>query len=98
MSTGTPIPDHIRAAAVADYTNGSEPLITVAARHGVSKAALWSWVKQPDPRKRTRDHWTEEEVALTDGHWTPNSRGVQVWQPCFFTSAQRCTINHQQAA
>lgn len=38
----------------------------------------------------------EAENTLTGGHWTPNGRGVQVWQPCFFTSAQTCTINHQE--
>ena len=98
MSTGTPIPDHIRAAAVADYLASPDSLTVTAARHGISKAALWSWVKQPDPRKRTRDVWTEEEIALNNGHWTPNSRGVQVWQPCFYDTPQTCTINHQVAA
>lgn len=98
MTTGSPIPAPIRAAAVTDYQTSPDPLTVVAARHGVSKAALWTWVKQPDPRKRIRDNWTEEEVALNGGHWIPNTRGVQVWQPCFYDNAQTCTINHHGVA
>ena len=38
----------------------------------------------------------EEELELTNGHWMPNSRGIQIWQPCFFNTIQACNINHQE--
>ncbi len=37
-------------------------------------------------RARRRDL----EVALVGGHWMPNPRGVQVWQPCFYDHVQTC--------
>ena len=47
-------------------------------------------------RKAAEKAKAEDELSLSNGHWMPNRRGIQVWQPCFFTSVQTCTINHQE--
>jgi hypothetical protein len=96
MTTGIPIPDDIRAAAVADYLESGEPYAVVAARHGVTKSSLCDWVN-PRRRRERSMRWTEEEIALTGGHWVGRA-GTCIWQPCFFDSPHDCTINHQGMA
>jgi transposase-like protein len=78
MTTGIPIPDDIRAAAVADYLESGEPYAVVAARHGVTKSSLCDWVN-PRRRRERAMRWTEEEIALTGGRWVGRG-GIQVWE------------------
>jgi transposase-like protein len=78
MTTGIPIPDDIRAAAVADYLESGEPYAVVAARHGVTKSSLCDWVN-PRRRRERSMRWAEEEIALTGGDWVVR-RGVRRWQ------------------
>lgn len=67
MSTGTPIPDEIRAAAIADLQNSGDSLRVVAKRNGVSRAALAAWIS-PRPATRPRNRkWAEDEIAYYGG-------------------------------
>jgi transposase-like protein len=59
VSTGQPINETIRAAAIADYRASGESLLIVSRRHGVSKTALASWVNPKSRQYRP----TSEELA-----------------------------------
>lgn len=65
----TPIPDHIRRTAVADYYRGEQTAAQVAARYGIPRSTFGKWVKKPNP------------LELTGGRWTycPQRR-IQVWE------------------
>ena len=80
MSTGKPTPDAVRQAAVDDYRTSGDSYADVAARHGVSRGALHSWVNPTEPKKREPKTWAADELALTAGRWV-NVRGVMRWQP-----------------
>lgn len=80
------VPPAVREAAIRDYY--ADPDVTaaeVAARYGIARSTFSGWV-----------NGIRDDVALTGGHWGPNSRGVQVWQPCFFNTIHECNINHQE--
>lgn len=89
-------PAEVKDAAIADYRASGDPYYVVAARHGVSRGALHSWVNPEGVKPRKKKTWEPDEIALTNGHWGPNSRGIQIWQPCFFNTIHDCTINHQE--
>lgn len=93
-----------KAAALADYAEGMSMKVAAKA-HGLAESTLHGWIHEAGiarangPAKRiSAQRKRDLEYGLHDGHWTPNARGIQVWQPCFYTSAQTCTINHGQAA
>jgi hypothetical protein len=88
--------DAVKDAAIADYHTTRDPYRIVAARHGVSRGALHSWVNPDGVPPRKKKTWEPEEIALTNGHWMPNTRGVQIWQPCFYNTIHDCNINHQE--
>lgn len=67
-----------KAAAVADYLATRDPYAAVAARHGVSRSVLHSWVNG-GPSKRRAKTWGADELALTGGRWVV-VRGVQRWE------------------
>lgn len=73
--------DRTRALAVADYHQTRDPYATVAARHGVSRAILHSWVNPKPIKARGPKVWPEDEIALTGGRWVldPIAR-VQRWE------------------
>lgn len=75
-------PRHItperRAAAVADYRTSGDTYAAVSKRHGVSAAALNSWVN--GMTNRPRKNYAECD-GLTDGRWVYCPlRRVQVWE------------------
>lgn len=80
MSTGFRTPDDIRQAAIDDYLATGDPYHAVAARHGVSRAALHAWVNPNGGKKRTAKAWGADEIALTGGQWVV-VRGVRRWEP-----------------
>ena len=43
-----PIPDHIRAAAIADYYATGDTAKDVADRHGIARSTFSKWVNQSD--------------------------------------------------
>lgn len=63
MTTGSPTPDDIRQHAVDDYLTSGDTYAIVAARHGVSRAALHSWVNPNGVKKRKPKTWAEDELA-----------------------------------
>lgn len=92
----------LKAAVVADYASGLS-MRAVAELHGVAESTLCGWVHEAgvsrsngEGKKASARKKRDLEFGLHDGHWTPNRRGVQIWQPCFYTSAQTCNINHQE--
>lgn len=46
MSTGKPVPDEVRDAAIADFMSGTEMVKTVAARHGIPRSTLSQWLRR----------------------------------------------------
>jgi hypothetical protein len=86
----------VKDAAIADYKASGDAYHVVAARHGVSRSILHAWVNPDGVPPRRKKTWEPDELALTNGHWGPNSRGIQIWQPCFFNTIQACNINHQE--
>lgn len=88
--------DEAKDAAVADYRASGDTYRVVAARHEVSRSILHSWVNPDGVPPRKKKTWGSEEIALAGGHWGPNRRGIQIWQPCFFNTIQACNINHQE--
>lgn len=91
-----------RAAALADYAEGMS-MKAVAKEHGLSESTVHGWIHRAGisrtngaGKRLSAQRKRDLEFGLHEGHWTPNSRGIQVWQPCFFTSAQTCNINHQE--
>lgn len=92
----------VKAAVIADYASGLS-MKAVSKIHGVAESTLCGWVHEAGVargngagKRLSAQLKRDAEFGLQDGHWSPNSRGIQVWQPCFFTSAQTCTINHQE--
>lgn len=67
MATGRPIPDHIRDAAIADYKASGQSLLIVSRRHGVSKAALSSWIKPGHTKRVRKSPWSDAELAYIGG-------------------------------
>ena len=69
-----------RALAVADYHQTRDTYAAVAARHGVSRAALHAWVNPKKREPRGPKSWTEAEIALEGGRWVldPVAR-IQRW-------------------
>lgn len=67
MTAGKPAPARVRQAAVDDYRTSGDTYAIVAARHGVSRGALHSWVNPNGGRKRNRKTWDEAEVAYVGG-------------------------------
>lgn len=53
--------------------------------------------KAEDSRRAAEVASEEADNALIWGHWTPRGL-IQVWQPCFFTSAEECNLNHREMA
>lgn len=94
-----------KAAILADYTAGMSTT-AVARKYGVSSNTAHRYVHQAGIARSLRGAKAVErakrqaaydrEHGLSDGHWTPNRRGVLVWQPCFFNNAQTCNLNHQE--
>lgn len=76
--TAHPIPEHVRAAAVADYKASGDGYRAVAARHGISPSRLNVLVNGKRPKSR-RKTWGADEIALTGGRWV-NVRGVMRWE------------------
>lgn len=85
MSTGKPIPEPIRTAAVDDYRSSGDSMTVVAKRHGVSKTALASWINPKtaswiNPKTSTRNRKNYNECdGLTGGRWVV-VRGVRRWE------------------
>ena len=93
-----------RAAALADYAAGMS-MKAVALEHGFSESTVHGWINKAGiarsngaGKRISAQRARDIEFGLHDGHWTPNRRGIQIWQPCFFNSTQTCTINHGRAA
>lgn len=71
MSTGKPIPEPIRTAAVDDYRSSGDTAAAVAARHGIPRSTFTAWVRGG----------RAESIELTDGRWVIDQRRrVQVWE------------------
>lgn len=75
MSRPTPA---TKAAAIADYRKSRESYADVAARHGISRATLHTWVNPTVRPKRGGFTWAEKDIVLTGGRWV-NDRGIQRW-------------------
>lgn len=94
-----------KAAILADYADGMSTT-AVARKYGVSSNTAHRHVHQAGIarslrgakaiERRRRQAEYDREHGLSGGHWTPNRHGIQVWQPCFFNTAQTCNINHQE--
>jgi hypothetical protein len=59
--------DAVKGAAIADYKATRDPYRIVAARHGVSRGALHSWVNPDGVPPRKRKTWEPDEIAYTGG-------------------------------
>lgn len=70
----------VKDAAIADYKESGDPYHVVAARHGVSRGALHSWVNPEGVKPRKKKTWEPDELELTGGQWV-TVRGVKRWQP-----------------
>lgn len=96
-----PVPEDVKAGVLTDYAAGMSTLgvsrkygIGSASAHRIVKAAgISRTMRGAKERARAR---RDAEYGLNGGHWMPNPRGIQVWQPCFYDSIQRCNINHQE--
>ena len=93
--TAKPIPDHIRAAAVADFHASGDSYAVVAARHGISSSRLHRIVNPEPPKKRAPKGWEDDEMALTGGRWV-SVRGVMRWEPFRKPSRRGMTDREQR--
>ena len=94
-----------KAAILADYAAGMSTG-AVARKYGVSSNTAHRYVHKAGiarslrgakaVERRRRKAAYDAEYGLGEGHWTPNRRGVLIWQPCFYDSPNICTINHQE--
>ena len=93
-----------KAALLADYQSGMS-MAMCAEAHGIAESTAHGWINKAgisrgngDAKRLSAKQKRDAEYGLGAGHWTPNSRGVQIWQPCFFSSAQVCNLVHGRAA
>ena len=86
--------EELIAAVIEDYLAGLS-IATAAVKNGVSPKTAHNWVRDAGV-VRSLTEAKDAEKALMGGHWMPNSRGVQIWQPCFYPSIHVCNINHQE--
>ena len=89
-------PEELIEAVIKDYLTGMSTT-TAAVKNGVSPKTANNWVRDAGVI-RTHAEAKQAETVLMGGHWMPNTRGVQIWQPCFYDSVHACNINHQAAA
>lgn len=97
-----PLSPEAKAAMLADYAAGMSSN-AVASKYGVAAATAHRHIKAAGISRSlssaiaaAQKARIDAEFGLDGGHWMPNLRGIQVWQPCFHDSIQTCTINHQE--
>ena len=91
-----------KAAVLADYLDGMSQK-AVARKYGISPNTAHRYIHGAGisrdvktAQRAAQKAIYDREYGLGEGHWMPNHRGVQVWQPCFFNNAQTCNLNHQE--